>query len=70
MHIKIWEKTKGKETRYIYLRTDRIKVGHHFGSGHTDNSGTCTIQEFLDGKFQDLVISDFNKKILQEVFFY
>jgi len=70
MFIKSWEKTKGKEVRYIQLYDNKIVIGSHFGNGHTDNAGSCSIQEFLDGKYQSLVISDFNKKTLQEVLIY
>lgn len=67
MLIKSWEKTKGKEVNYIYLYSDHFVIGNHYGSGHTDNAGQCTVKEFLGGRFQDLIIKRFGKKVLEEI---
>ena len=33
----------------------------------SDNAGTCTHEEFLGGRFQDLIYQDFGEEVLNEV---
>jgi len=45
-------------------------VGSHFGSGHTDNAGTCSIDEFLNGTFNEIVRDDLGEEILCDILKY
>ncbi len=67
MFIKSWEKKKGNITFYIHLYDNKIVSGSHAGSGHTDVAGSCSVEEFLSGRFHDIIINDFSKKVLKEV---
>ena len=64
---KSWEKIKGKEVNYLQLFDNKIVVGSHMGNGHTDVAGSCTIEEFITGTYQDIIIDTFGKKILNEL---
>jgi len=68
MLIKSWEKTKGKKVNYIYLHDNEFVIGEHYGSGHTDNAGSCSIEKFIEGRFQSLVKQNFGEDVLQEIF--
>jgi hypothetical protein len=62
-----WEKTKSGHTHYCYVKPHRVWVGDHHGSGQSDNAGSCTHREFLDGQYQSLIRDVFGKKVLGEV---
>ena len=42
-------------------------VGHHYGTGMSDIAGAASYQEFLNGRFQDLILGSFGQGILDEV---
>jgi len=62
-----WVKTDGRRTDYIDIHYNEVVVGNHYGSGMTDNAGTCSHEEFLAGRFQDLILNSFGQKILNEI---
>jgi hypothetical protein len=62
-----WEISKGGQTCYVYLNDREVIAGSHWGSGHTDNAGSCTHEAFLAGEFHDVIRSDFDEDTLQEI---
>ena len=62
-----WEIVHEGRTHYIQVERAQVVVGSHYGSGMTDNAGTCTHEEFLNGRFQDLILQEFDKTVLDEV---
>ena len=62
-----WEKNTGKRTDYVDVHYNEVVVGYHYGSGMTDNAGTCTHDEFLKGRFQGLIEERFGKDVLEQV---
>ena len=64
-----WQETKGKRTIYIDVHYNEVVVGHHYGTGMTDNAGACSHQEFLEGRFQGLIEERFGKEVLNEVLY-
>lgn len=68
MLIKSWEKKVGKHVYYINLYKNQFVIGDYFSDNHhTDNAGTCTIEQFSEGKFQNLVLQYFGKEVLTEI---
>jgi len=63
-----WEKKSAGTTYYLQILDGMIiEAGSHRGSGHTDNAGTCTIEEFLDGTFKDIVRNNMGEDIINEI---
>jgi|GEM_PF-6119979 len=62
-----WSKSNGRGQRYVRVDAYEVVVGEHFGSGHSDNAGTCSHAEFLAGRFQDLIRDDHSARTLAEV---
>ncbi len=62
-----WEIVNNGRTNYVYVERNQVVVGSHYGSGMTDNAGTCTHKEFLEGRFQNLIYQDFGQEVLDEV---
>lgn len=62
-----WEHKEGMHTEYIYVNYNEVVVGDHWGSGLTDNAGACSHEEFLTGRYQDLILERFGQEILDEV---
>ena len=62
-----WEKIKGPRTEYVDVTRNQVIVGHHYGTGMSDTAGSCSHQEFLEGRFQDLILERFGEIVLQEV---
>lgn len=52
---------------YVHVRVHDVVVGGHYGSGHTDNAGSCSHAEFLAGRYQDVVLEDLGQEVLDEV---
>jgi len=50
------ERTSGSKTSYIQINEGNVTIGLHFGSGHSDNAGTCNYNEFLNGGFHDIIL--------------
>jgi len=67
MFLKSWEKVKGKQVLYIQLYNNKIVVGSHYGSGMTDNAGTTSVNKFIKGEYQKLIISYFGENVLKEI---
>lgn len=67
--ITSWERTEGRRTYYILVHYNEIVVGSHYGTGMSDNAGSCSHEAFLEGEFQDLVLENFDQAILDEVIF-
>lgn len=61
------ERRTSKRVDYVNVYKTHVEVGCHFGSGHTDNAGTCSFEEFLDGKWQDDIKKTFGDQVLGEV---
>lgn len=61
-----WERTEDGRTYYASVSATRVVVGQHDGSGHTDSAGSCTLHEFLQGRFADVVSRDFGEQVLAE----
>jgi|GEM_PF-2833691 len=62
-----WETVEGSRTSYVEAQGPNILVGAHSGSGHTDSAGTCSREEFLNGRFHSTVRSDHGEAVLQEI---
>lgn len=62
-----WEATEGKATYYISIQGDRVIIGNHFGSGHTDNAGVYTFQQVLNGEWDAHISRHFPGGVLAEV---
>ena len=62
-----WEKKLGKPTHYIHVDHASVVVGSTLGSGHTDNAGSASHTEFLDGHFHNNIRDIFGENILDEV---
>jgi hypothetical protein len=62
-----WEKRNGSRVDYIQVLKDGVCVGRRYGSGASDNAGIASFSEFLDGKYQDIVIAEHGPDVLQEV---
>lgn len=65
--LKKWEKKEGRKTIYIYAFEEDVAVGSHYGNTQTDNAGWADIEEFRSGKFHQIILSYFEKEILDEV---
>ncbi len=62
--------TKPRQPRgesYIQLTVRGVTVGGHYGSGATDNAGTCSHSAFVAGRYNDLVLKEFGAEVLDEV---
>jgi len=62
-----WETVKNGRTHYIHVERREVVVGSHFGTGMSDNAGTCSHEEFLEGEFQSMILNDFGEDVLNEV---
>ncbi len=62
-----WEKKDGRLTEYVYVTYKEVVVGHNYGTGMSDMAGAASYKEFLNGRFQDLILETFGQKILDEV---
>jgi len=62
-----WEKTRSGRTHYCNVCPREVEVGDHHGSGHSDNAGRCTHQEFLEGRFHSAIRSAFGGRVLTNV---
>jgi hypothetical protein len=69
MFLKSWEKVNGKKVYYIQLYDNKIIIGSHYGIGMSDKAGTTSIKKFIKGEYQNLIIADFGKEVLQEVIY-
>jgi hypothetical protein len=66
IHTK-WESKSCNETKYIQITATRLLVGSHSDSGQSDSAVSVTHEEFLEGKYQDLIRSNFGSTTLAEV---
>jgi len=62
-----WERTEGRRVHYAQLTAREVIVGSHAGSGHTDDAGSCTHEEFLAGRFHDVVRASLGAEALAEL---
>ena len=62
-----WERTRGGVTYYVSIEPQRVVVGDHRGSGHTDNAGTCTHAEFLAGRWHGEIRANMGPRVLAEI---
>lgn len=53
--------------KYIHLTPTEVVVGSHYGSGHTDNAGSCSHAAFRAGQYHDVVRRDHGEEVLAEV---
>ena len=60
---------KSGRNSYVNLYPDELTVesGHHYGRGMTDVAGRCTYDEFLKGRFQDIIKDELGEVVLEEV---
>lgn len=51
-----WSAWQGDYHRFATLYEDRFVIGDNFrGDPHTENAGTCTLQNLLKGEFDNLI---------------
>jgi hypothetical protein len=62
-----WKKNEGGQTHYCHVGPRRVEVGSHHGSGHSDNASTCSHQEFLQGRFHNIIRDAFGARVLSNV---
>ncbi|MBN1409216.1 MAG: hypothetical protein JW969_00130 [Spirochaetales bacterium] len=62
-----WVKQTGNRTEYVDVHFNSVVVGHNYGTGMSDIAGSCTHEEFLNGRFQGLVAERFGDEVLAEV---
>ena len=62
-----WEKIVGPRQYYITLEKNKIVVGSQLLNPITDLADSCSHKDFLRGKLQDIVSSQFGNDILEEV---
>ncbi|MFX1451300.1 MAG: hypothetical protein ACFFCM_10685 [Promethearchaeota archaeon] len=62
-----WEKKDGRRTEYVYVNYKEVIVGSHYGTGMSDNAGAASYQEFLNGRFQNLILESFGQAVLDEI---
>lgn len=67
MPMTSWEVTKNGETFYVQFEADGVRVGSHWGTGASDNCGTCSYAEFREGRFHDIILDSFGESKLQEM---
>lgn len=65
--MKNWETGIGGYKYYCSLEPDQVVVGSTTGHHFSDNAGVCTYEEFLAGRFQDLILRDMGEQVLNEV---
>lgn len=65
----MWRKERrtSKRVDYVNVYKTHVEVGCHFGSGHTDNAGTCSFDAFLGGRWHDEIKATFGDRVLEEV---
>ncbi|NHI92924.1 MAG: hypothetical protein EAX96_10520 [Candidatus Lokiarchaeota archaeon] len=61
-----WEKREGKKINYLDVTRTEVVVGHHYGGGMSDIAGSCSHKEFLEGRFQNLILERFGEAVLKE----
>ena len=64
-----WEKIKDRRTYYASVTLREVVVGDHFGSGHTDNAGSCSHADFIKGTYQSHVKTYLGENVLKEVLY-
>jgi len=62
-----WEMRSGRTFHYLQVSRQYVTVGHHDGSKESDVAGSCTLDDFVNGVYQDLVVRTFGDEILNEV---
>lgn len=62
-----WKKIKKKHTHYINIEDSKIVVGSYIKDGHSDNAGSATFREFLDGQYNHQIKDIFGEEVLEEV---
>ena len=62
-----WEVTRSGRCHYVDVHAKHVIVGSHCGTGQSDNAGRCTHEQFLDGRFQDIVEREHGTDVLDEV---
>lgn len=64
---KSWEIIKGKRKYYVDIQKNLVVVGSTLKQGITDIAGQCTLEQFYNGEFHDVIKKDFGEKVLKEV---
>ncbi|MHA1147931.1 MAG: hypothetical protein ACTSR8_06765 [Promethearchaeota archaeon] len=62
-----WEIIEGRRTNYVDVHYNEVVIGSHYGTGMSDNAGSCSHREFLEGEYQGLILETFGKEVLDEV---
>ena len=62
-----WEKSKGDHQDYVELHDTGVLVGSNEGTMASDAAGICSYADFLDGRFQDLILRAFGERVLAEI---
>jgi hypothetical protein len=62
-----WEASQGVQSDRIKLTKEIITIYRILGGGWFDSGAECTLQEFLKGKYHEIMIDLFGKDILDEV---
>ena len=65
--MKRWSAPNGPGQKYIEVYSTQVVVGSYWRDGHSDNAGVCSLDEFLEGRFQDLILRDHGSETLAEV---
>ena len=66
MSVTSWEARSGGRTDYLSVERHYVILGEHYGSGHTDNAGRCTHDEFLGGRWHAEICERFGKRVLAQ----
>ncbi len=64
-----WKASSDKKNYHIDLKMSAGKVTVYEDTGHwkSGTGGNVTFEEFLEGRFQDLIRRDFGEEVLAEV---
>lgn len=62
-----WNKTTGDRVDYVQIVEEHVIVGRHRGSGHTDEAGSASFADFLEGRYHDVISAEHGPEVLEAV---
>jgi hypothetical protein len=62
-----WEKRRGDSMHYVQFIDQGLVVGEFHIDDDVDDGGGCTLTQFLEGRFQDIVLREHGPVVLAEV---
>jgi len=65
--LRSWEKKVAAVEDSIDVTDSQVVIGHEAGFGHGSSGASCSREEFLGGKLNELVENTFGHEILAEV---